>query len=580
MSGATMAGRQGRSMPAARYGLLAGIAVLILGPLLSILLNGAQVLARASFWFGLYGWLAAGIIVGYLVYLAITILVPQPLPGGEAGAAAAPSVGESVAAGELPPWRVEDLPAPPPFSLRNVLMIIGPGAILLGTSIGSGEWLIGPAVTARFGGVLLWIATASIILQVILNMEFVRYTMYTGEPIFTGFMRTRPGPTFWAWVYAILAFLQLGWPGWALSSATAIAAAFLGRIPGAEDATFVQMWGLVCFLSTIALVAIGSKVERTLELVQWFFISAILLFLIVIGVAFTSLETWGTVARGFVSFGAVPETFDWVLLGGFAAYAGAGGVINGAISNWFRDKGFGMGSVVGYIPALIGGRKVALTHEGKVFPLTAENKRRWNEWWKYAGADQYGLWVLGCFLGMGLPALLTIHFIPRGTEFQGQFGVAAIQAQYLAQVWGNAMWFITLLVGFWILYSTQLGITDSFVRIVTDIIWTGSRRARQWRGGDVRLVYYGVMVIFTLWGIFLLLSGIRPLALILIGANMAGLNFVFLGLHTLYINRKFLPRELQPSWWRQLVVVLAVIFFAFFFANAVPGLIDQIFGQR
>ncbi|WP_152541339.1 hypothetical protein [Kallotenue papyrolyticum] len=44
-----------------------------------------------------------------------------------------------------------------------MLAIIGLGAILLGTSLGSGEWLIGPAVTARFSGVLLWIATGGLI---------------------------------------------------------------------------------------------------------------------------------------------------------------------------------------------------------------------------------------------------------------------------------------------------------------------------------------------------------------------------------------------------------------------------------
>ena len=319
----------------------------------------------------------------------------------------------------------------------------------------------------------------------------------------------------------------------------------------------------------------GAKIERTMELVQWFFIIAILLFLLVIGLAFTSAGTWGTVGRGFVSFGSFPEGVDWVLLGGFAAYAGAGGVINGAISNWFRDKGFGMGGVVGYIPALIGGHKVSLTHEGKVFPVTPENLRRWNEWWRFAGADQYGLWAIGCFLGMALPALLTIQFIPPGTEIQG-FGVAAYQAEYLSQVWGGAMWFITLLIGFWILFSTQLGITDAFVRMVTDMIWTGSSRARGWRGGDVRVVYYGVMAIFTLWGVIILFSGLRPLFLILLGANMAGLNFVFLGLHTLYINHKFLPRELWPARWRTVVVLVAVVFFGFFFSQALPRMIDQI----
>ena len=43
----------------------------------------------------------------------------------------------------------------------------------------------------------------------------------TGEPMFTGFMRTRPGSSFWAWFYSILYFLQSGWPAWAGNAAGA-----------------------------------------------------------------------------------------------------------------------------------------------------------------------------------------------------------------------------------------------------------------------------------------------------------------------------------------------------------------------
>ena len=113
--------------------------------------------------------------------------------------------------------------------------------------------------------------------------------------------------------------------------------------------------------------------------------------------------------------------------------------------------------------------------------------------------------------------------------------------------------------------------------MVTDIIWSGSSRIRRWRGGDIRFVYYGVLFLFTLWGLFILLLDVKPLLLILIGANIAGINFAFLGLHILYINRKFLPVELRPPLWREIVVLLGVSFYGFFFIKALPGLIQQIF---
>ena len=49
-----------------------------------------------------------------------------------------------------------------------------------------------PLVTARYGGALMWLATISILAQGLYNIEISRYTLYTGEPIFTGKFRTLP----------------------------------------------------------------------------------------------------------------------------------------------------------------------------------------------------------------------------------------------------------------------------------------------------------------------------------------------------------------------------------------------------
>src|SRR6187455_1022904 len=91
---------------------------------------------------------------------------------------------ETVAAGCMPPWQVDELIPPPSRQHRSLARILGPGILLAGSAIGAGEWLFGPAVTAQYGGTLLWLATISIVLQVFFNLEVVRYTLYCGEPIF------------------------------------------------------------------------------------------------------------------------------------------------------------------------------------------------------------------------------------------------------------------------------------------------------------------------------------------------------------------------------------------------------------
>src|SRR5919109_615152 len=119
--GQAVATRYGRldQATAARYGRYAGLLIFILGPILNVMLNGAQVLGSFSFWFGLYGWLAAAIVGGYLVYLALAAFVAQDAAPevATAPAIAAAPAGTQVEAGELPAWQVVDLPAPPRFTL-------------------------------------------------------------------------------------------------------------------------------------------------------------------------------------------------------------------------------------------------------------------------------------------------------------------------------------------------------------------------------------------------------------------------------------------------------------------------------
>ncbi len=98
----------------------------------------------------------------------------------------------------MPAWQVDELPAPPPVNFRKIRRMVGPGAILLAASIGGGEWLAGPTAVVRYGSSILGIVTIAIVLQVIFNLEGIRYTLYTGEPIYGGFLRLWPGPRLWA----------------------------------------------------------------------------------------------------------------------------------------------------------------------------------------------------------------------------------------------------------------------------------------------------------------------------------------------------------------------------------------------
>src|SRR4051812_38404222 len=75
--------------------------------------------------------------------------------------------------GCLPAWGAGDLPEPKAISFhwRNWLSLIGPGLVLAGGSIGTGEWVMGPKIAALYHGAFMWAVLCSIVGQVLFNTE-------------------------------------------------------------------------------------------------------------------------------------------------------------------------------------------------------------------------------------------------------------------------------------------------------------------------------------------------------------------------------------------------------------------------
>lgn len=471
----------------------------------------------------------------------------------------------------LDPWKRAELPPPPTPKGLAWIGVVGPGVIVLGLSIGSGEFLLGPAAFVNHGLGLLWVTTAAVLLQTFFNLEVMRYTLATGEPGFTGFMRTRPSSSFWAWVYVILYFLQAGWPAWAGNAAAAVFFLWARRLPGAADGNIVYAIGAASFVLCISVLLVGRRIERTLELLNWVLIVCILGGFLVLALLYVSPSTWLAAGAGYVgfdtitgSFSFIPSGADFFLLSAVAAYSGCGGVCNITLSNWARDKGYGMSQVTGYIPALVGGQKVNLAHTGSTFEPTPESLARWRGWWRIIKADQWGVFFVGALLGMTLPALLYVTFLPRGTDIRG-LGIGASLAEVMASRAGAIAGGSVAFMGAWILLKTQLDTIEGMTRAITDILWTSNRRIREWRGGDVRVVYYCVLLAVVVWGVIALRLA-QPIVLLQVGANMAAIVFIIASMHILYVNTTLLPKELRPSIWRKAALVGVTLFYGSFIA--------------
>jgi hypothetical protein len=523
--------------------------------------------------------------------------------------------------GHLPPWELSELPEPPRLSWKNWASFIGPGIVMMGIQIGGGEWLYGPEITARYGGGLMWIATVAIVLQVFYNLECGRYALYCGEPVFTGFMRLFPGPRFWMGLMLLLNSSALI-PGLSTHGAAIIAALILDRPPMEEDRLLVTGLAYASLIGVALPVLVGGKVYNMLQAVMTLKVLFVLGFCLVVGLLFVKPMHWWNVFSGFGRFGTIPvtgpdgkemavnafthyyATGEWpilslaniAMLGAFAGYAGGGGLANSTYSNFVRDKGWGMGGPVGAIPSAIGGKNITLSHVGKVFPLTAESLRRWQGWWRQVLADQLFIWAPGCFMGMALPALLSIQFAPysnlTATAQAGDWAQALITSDGLRHAPGfspglqHALWLIALLAGLAVMLPSQMSIVDDFARRWTDAIWTANRHVREnFKIDQVKWIYYGILGSYVLWSLLCTWLFGRPKLMTLIIANLNNLAIGITAVQLLWINHTLIPKPLRPRWYQSLGVALCAVFYLglawlVFMEKQWPVLTQALFSNR
>jgi hypothetical protein len=493
----------------------------------------------------------------------------------------------------LPPWDVAELPEPLPIQLRHWTRMIGPAIVMMGIQIGGGEWLLGPEVTAKYGGGLMWLATVSILLQVFYNMECGRYALYCGEPIFTGFLRTRPGPKFWVTFFLLLSIGGVV-PGLAFNSASVIGALWLNRPPVPADRMFILAIAYGCLVIVVLPVLFGGKIYNTLQAIMSAKVLFVLGTTLALGIWLVSPLSWWNVFSGFLKFGMIPSTdpsghplavnaltaalageslpvLDLTgigVLAAFAGVAGGGGLGNTMYSNYVRDKGWGMGSLVGAIPSAVGGQEVKLSHLGKVFVPTAENLRKWRGWWRYILVEQWWIWTPGCFVGMALPALLSMqfaHYSPLTHEREPfDWAQPVVSADGLRHYPGlspglaEGLWLLMLATGLMILLPSQMSVVEDVCRRWTDVIWSANPRVREkMHHGQVKVIYYSLLVGYVIWCcISLYLFGIfsSPKTMFIVVAVLGNIAMGVTSFHLLWVNTHFLPVEVRPRWYHRLGV--------------------------
>ena len=215
--------------------------------------------------------------------------------------------------------------------------LAGPGAILVGLSIGAGEIVIWPRIVAEYGAGMVWAACVGIFLQLWINFEVGRWTVATGETVYTGYSRVWRG---FAPVFILLTIFSWIAPGWGRASGLALKALLVGPHGWGSD-TF---WTVITFAG-VALILFGPKliyqsVERSIELL----VVLVTIGLIVVAYAVGSAQTWASLGRGVVNIGYIDPGMSVKAMFIAIVFAGAGGTANLFYTFYLRDKHIGMGA--------------------------------------------------------------------------------------------------------------------------------------------------------------------------------------------------------------------------------------------
>lgn len=503
----------------------------------------------------------------------------------------------------MPRWDVGDLPEAPKLTPRSWTLLLGPGLVAAGAAIGGGEWLAGPLTTARYGGAILWLATVSILVQLIYNLEICRYTLYSGEPIFTGKFRLLPGPAFWLVVYLCLDFGSV-FPYLIANAATPVAALVLGEVPSSAATyqllgmtltgeTLIKSFQCVVFLLVLVPLIFGGKVFNALRAIMTFKVIVVFSFLILVAVLFSTTQTWIEILSGFFKFGSVPVMsaepngppgvdnvfLAWwegrplpkldlsmiAVLGALAAISGNGGLTNTALSGYARDQGWGMGKRVGAIPSAIGGQRFELSHVGMVFPLTNDSIAQFRRWYRFVMRDQLVVWLPACFVGVALPSMLSMQFLPRGTQVTDRWIAASMTANGMRDAagpqWGQLFWLGTLLCGFLVLAPAAVTTVDGALRRWVDLFWTAIPFVRRWDPHRIRWLYFGAVCAYAIFGL-ISLTLLDPQRLLEWATNIYNYALGFSCFHVLAVNLILLPRDLRPNWFIRCGLVFGGVYFS------------------
>ncbi|MDM3870261.1 Nramp family divalent metal transporter [Porticoccus sp. W117] len=420
-----------------------------------------------------------------------------------------------------------------PSTFIGRLRHLGPGVLVAGSIVGSGELILTSSLGAAVGFALLWFLLLACWSKSIVQAELAKICIVRDKTYLNAFNHvpgTLPGR-----------HKRASWIVWLLLVTTMISMLGAGGILGGT----AQAMSLVVpgVSSTVAAVSIALVTSIVLGIGSYRLLETLLLVLVS---SFTAITVYCAVALQFTDY-AVSVTeivsaqsihFDVIYLSLALAvfgYTGVNSTETVAYSYFCLDKGYG--------------RNIGDSS-------TPSGLARARGWLRVLRTD---VW-----LTLVLLTLATVPFYLLGAAVLHKMGsvpdnntmISVLSAMY-SQILGEWAKDLFLIAAFMVLFSTVLSALGGLCRKLPDyLIETGmvrddiALRRKLIRGFGYFLPFY----ILTLY-----LTFERPLLLIIIGGINTALTGPILIAGILYLERKLLPAELRPGIPAKILLYLALL---------------------
>ena len=417
-----------------------------------------------------------------------------------------------------------------PAGFGGLLRNSGPGVIVSGSVVGSGELLVTTRMGAEVGFVFLWGVILACLVKYAIQLELGRQCIL-GNSTTIEILDRVPGQR----------FKGVSWIAWlcvaGYFSVTVAVIGILGSVAGLMVTLFPllseHIWAVVIFLGMSVLLWRGLYIDlesMVAALVATFS-------LVVIGSVMALQSTDYTISSAQIAAGF---RFDMPSDGAFVALAVMGSVGATAVElfmypYWIVEKGY---------PSFVGPRQDS-----------DEWRARYRGWMRVIMADAgvctgIALVITCAYYLLGASVLNTLNVLPEGMKVVEQ--VSLIFTESL----GGWAYYIFMFGGFCTLFSTLLVFAASSGRIGADFLRRVGVAAlstddvyRRW----VRILQIGFPF---LWLVFILFDS-RTLDFVLKGANANNLLLIPVAYAVLHLAMKTPERE-RMSMWTELALLLTL----------------------